>query len=181
MPKATQPTGKLMPMSGFYVEIPIDTTQTVKIDIDNLPDISDSKTATYSSEGIIGRSSPLSTYSNSEPRSISLKLHLYVLEKADIKKNIRKIRAIQSATYPREGSGGAPFLPPPICQIKCGSLLSDDPLCVILNQYSVSYATDAVWDPETGLPYKVDIDTTWQVAYSSKDLPINYRIYSTGR
>jgi hypothetical protein len=177
MPKSTTPLGTMRELDKCYIDIP----GAKKIVFTNLPDLGDSKQAIYNGEGIIGRSSPLHTYSHSDTRNISIQLHLFVLEQADIQRNLQTLRAIQSAAYPRPGTGGAPFLPPVICKIRCGDLLATEDLCCTLQQYSIKFPTDVAWDEDTYLPYKFDIDTSWQVVYSSSDLPNNSRIYNSGR
>lgn len=177
MPKATSPRGALIPIDQCWIDIP----GAGKIILNNLPEVGDSKSAVYNSESIIGRASPLHTYHYSDTRMINLQIHLYILEQGDAQKNLGYLRALQSACYPREGGGGAPFLPPPICQIRVGQLLATSPLCVSLQNYSVRFPTDVAWDRETLCPYKMDIDTTWMKVYNSPDLPSQGRIVSTGR
>jgi hypothetical protein len=196
MPKATQPTGKLQTIDKCYVEIPtssisgslpgipisISLNSNVRIPINNLPEISDSKQAVYNNDPIIGRASPLHTYHYSDTRNISIQFHFIVTEQSDLENNLKYLRAIESAVYPREGDSNIPFRPPPICKLRCGNLLAvDKDLCVVLQQYSVKFPTDVVWDKDTLCPYKFDVDTTWLVVYSSQDLPTNSRIYSSGR
>jgi hypothetical protein len=48
---------------------------------------------------------------------------------------------------------------------------NDGFLCVVLKQYSVSFPTDVIWDEQTYLPYKFDVDLTWEVVYSNDTLP----------
>ena len=177
MPKATTPTGVLIPINEAYIIIP----GYGKVVMNNLPEVGDSKAAVYNSESIIGRSSPLHTYHYSDTRIISLTLHLYVVEQADIQRNIDIKRAIESCLYPRDGSGGAPFIPPPICQIKIGQFLATSPICCSLVNCSVRASSDVAWDETTLCPYKMDIDMTWWKVYNSPDLPSQTRIISTGR
>lgn len=188
MPKATLPNGSLVPISECYIDIP----GAMKIILDNLPEISDTKSASYSDETVIGRSSPIKTYSQSDNRQISMQLHFIISKPADVTENLKKLRAIQSAVYPREGEGGSPFIPPPVCKIKCGKLLSDrGELCVILKNYSVKFPTDHAWFSDSQLgsgqgydkaftPMKFDVDTSWDVVYSSVDLPGQSRIFNLG-
>jgi hypothetical protein len=155
----------------------------VKVVMDNLPDISDTKSANYSDETIIGRSNPVKTFSQSDNRSISMQIHFIVSKPSDVNINLQKLRAIQSALYPREGDEGAsPFIPPPVCKMKCGNLLSTQEICVILKQYSVKFPTDVAWDANSGnfTPYKFDVDTTWDVVYSSSSLPGQRNIFLAG-
>lgn len=176
MPKATTPGGPLVYLEDCYVIIP----SFGKINFNVLPDISDQKTATYNDEAVIGRASPMKTYGSSDNRAISLQIHLVVSHPGDVGDNLKILRAIESAVYPRAGSGGAPFVPPPICQLKCGQLLAERDLCVVLTQYSVKFPTEVAWDEETFTPFKFDIDTSWQVVYKSTDLPGQARIMQLG-
>lgn len=176
--KATN-NGTLAKIQKCTIKIP----QAGTIVLNNLPDITDSKTAIYNSEAIIGRSTPLYTYSHSGDRSINMQLHFFVVDKGDANTNLSYIRWIQSAVYPRgESKSGSPFQPPVICEIKCGSLLAnDEPLCCALQSYSVKFPTEVVWDENTFCPFRIDVDTSWIVVYSSDDLPDQARIYQTGR
>lgn len=181
MYKATT-NGNLNKVEDCYVLIPGGSPS--MIEFDNLPDLSDSKSAVYNDEAIIGRSNPLHTYSHSANRTISLTFHFYIVKPSDADLNLRKLRTIQSAVYPQEGSGGAPFQPPPICQIKCGDLLATGPLCVVLQNYSVTFPPDVAWWTNGGgkyCPYKFDVNTSWLVVYTSSDLPFNNRIVQSGR
>lgn len=150
----------------------------------NLPDISDSKSAVYNSENIMGRSVPLYTYSHSGDRTISLQLHFFIVRDSDASDNLNYLRSIQSCCYPREGLYGAPYTPPIICTLSCGKLLSvDQPLCVALQSYSVKFPTEVAWYEKDGTycPYRFDVDTTWLTVYSSDDLPYASRIITSGR
>ena len=180
MPKATLNGGPLTPISNCWIKVPMQSGGTHDIVMDNLPDISDSKSASYNDEPIIGRSQPLKTYSHSDNRSISIQIHLFVTSADDVQGNLQHLRALESAVYPRDNMGNAPFYPPPVCQIQCGYLLGEYPLCVVLKQYSVKFPTDVAWDEDFYTPWKFDIDTTWDVVYSSTDLPGQDRILNYG-
>lgn len=175
--KATQTNGVLSEIKDCYVSIP----GFGRIVMRTLPDISDSKGASYSDEPVIGRSFPMKTYSHSENRAISWTAYFLVCEEADVDKNLKYMRAIQSAVYPRDGKGGAPYAPPPVCAICCGKLLSESgPVCAILRSYTVKFPTDAVWDEKTKLPYKFSVDMSWELVYISNNLPGQDRIIKTG-
>ena len=149
--------------------------------LNNLPDISDSKQAVYNPQAIIGRSFPLYTYSHSGDRTINMQLHFFIVNPGDAEKNLADLRKIQSAVYPRQGTG-APYKPPPICTIECKKILTnDEPLCVALQSYSVRFPSDVAWDTETYCPYRFDVDTQWWAVYTSSDLPYQDRIVSSGR
>lgn len=192
--------GKLTPIENCVIVIP-GTNQRHEIVLNNLPDISDSKQAIYGQEGIIGRSAPLYTYSNSGDRSLSMQLHFFITREScrsvpsrDLLLgnnycdqcgdcNLDHLRWIQSAVYPREGTGDAPYTPPPICRIKCGDLLgkNNGSVCVVLQSYSVRFPTEVAWDTKTSCPYRFDVDTSWLVVYSTEKLPYQNHIYTTGR
>ena len=174
MPKATFSTGILREIQNCYIDIPGFKRKL----LNNLPEISDSKSAHYNAEGIIGRSSPLHTYSFSDTRTISVQFHLFVVILDDFPANRDFLRAIESCTYPRIGD---PYLPPVVCKLKCGQLLGDEDLCIVLQNYSVSFPTDVAWDDYYLMPYRFDISTNWWVVYSSPDLPDNTRIINSGR
>ena len=185
MPKATLPGGPLIPLKDCYVTIPSpqgSSDVNCKIEFNVLPEISDTKNAEYSDESALGRGSPMKTYQYSGKRAISLQIHLIVTKPDDVERNLEILRCIESAVYPREGTGGAPFLPPPICRLKCGNLLAANELelCVVLMQYSVKFPTEVAWDESTFTPFKFDIDTTWELVYKSSELPGQERIIKFG-
>lgn len=174
MSKATN-NGILARIEDCYLDIPFNGGST-KVRINNLPDISDTKSANYNPENIIGRSSPLYNYSNSGDRTISMQIHFFVLKEDDIDTNLFYLSLIQSAVYPRKGTIGVPFKPPPVCKLKCGNLLSNKPLCVILQSYSVKFPTEVAWGANKFTPYRFDVDTSWFVVDTSADLPFQDRI-----
>jgi len=179
MTLSTNPrTGDLNPIENCELIIPNAGT----ITLNNLPEISDSKSAVYNNEAIMGRSFPLYTYHYSNDRSINIQFHFFVTKKEDATENLNDLRKIQSAVYPREGEeGGAPFKPPVICKFECRQLLADGPLCMVLQQYSVKFPTDVAWDEETYCPYRFDVDTNWLVVYTSDRLPNQDQIIKSGR
>lgn len=182
MPKATRPGGALVDLDDCYIIVPLGTAgrpHIIRFDI--LPDISDSKSASYNDEPIIGRAFPLKTYSHSDNRVINIQIHMMVTEPGDAEKNLQDMRALESALYPRmDGITGAPFIPPAVCRIKCGELLAKDYLCCVLKQYSVKFPTDVAWDEKLYTPWKFDVDTTWEVVYKTMDLPGQKEIYFSG-
>jgi len=180
--KATK-YGSLTPLDECWVNVPIPkgSKGSGKIIFNSLPDITDAKTAVYNNEAIIGRSTPLYTYSHSGDRTIGMTMHFFVVDKKDVEKNLNYLKVIQSAVYPRKGNGSSPFVPPVICQIKCGSILANEPLCCILQSYSVKFPTEVAWDEETFCPFRFDVETSWIVVYTSDELPDQKRIYESGR
>ena len=194
MPKATVPFGDLAPIEECWIDIPIpgQPAGTGKIVMNNLPDLGDSKQAVYNNIPVMGRSFPFYTYSHSGDRVISLQLHFYTLKRGDSERNLKYLRYIESAVYPRKGNDFVPYVPPVVCKLKCGNLLSNDsgnnltdssgsPLCVILQNYNVKFPTDVAWDKTTLCPYRFDVDTSWYVVYTSEDLPYASRIVTLGR
>lgn len=175
MPKATN-NGSLTKISQCVV-----TISGQPIILNNLPDISDSKSAVYNNESIIGRSFPMYTYAHSGDRTINFQFHFFAVDSGDVRTNLGYLRLIQSAAYPQKGSGGIPYTPPTVCTIQCGQLLGDQPLCVILQSYSVKFPTDVAWDENLMVPFRFDVDTSWLTAYTSTELPNADRIISSGR
>lgn len=174
--KATTSVGDLVEIPECYIQIPGKRTIRFKI----LPDIGDQKGAKYSGEDVIGRSSPIVVYNNSDARKISMDLHFITLKREDIERNKRDLWAIMSCSYPNPGENGVPYKPPSICRLKCGHLLGRSGVCAILESYNVKYAPDVPWDRATMLPYKFDVSTSWQVVYASSNLPGADRIFSSG-
>lgn len=177
MTRATQPSGKLIDIDECYIEI----VGQRKIIMNNLPDISDSKSASYADETSIGRSSPFKNYSNSDNRTISWTCHFFIQNDSDDYKIIDDMRLLESCTYPKtQSTGGAPYAPPPICHLKCGRLLGDNYVCAILKSYSVKFDTTLPWTEYSLVPYKLDIDLQFEVVYNQSDLPGSERIMDFG-
>ncbi len=176
--KATNGRGSLVEIPNCTIAIPGAKIIRLKA----IPDLSDSKQTAYNDDPIIGRSFPLKTFSHSENRAISLTLHFYIVENADVADRLSDLRALQSALYPREDSSGVPFIPPPVCQIRCGKLLGDGPLCAVLKQYSFKVPIDVVWTEIDGtyLPLKFDVETQWDTIYRSDQLPGQEKIFKSG-
>lgn len=189
MPAATRTGGPLVPIENCYIDIPYNYSDgpvlagnpVFRLKMKVLPEISDSKSANYSDEPLMGRSFPLKTYSHSDNRAISMTIHMIVSEPEDLTYNLRALRAIQSAVYPRHSFGDAPYVPPPVCKIRCGRLLAESDLCVVLKQYTVKFPTEVAWDENSFVPFKFDIDTSWETVYKSSDLPGAERIFQFGR
>lgn len=182
--KSTNPNGTLTEILDCYLIVPNYQKDNGKIIMNNLPDISDTKQASYNEEPIMGRSSPLHTFSSSGSRQLSITFHFFITSKkgkGSASQNIDELRAIQSCLYTRPGIGNIVFLPPVICKFKCGRILGDEELCLILTNYSISLPTEVPWDVETLCPYKFDLSTSWTVVYTSEQLPYANRIITSGR
>jgi len=176
MPQGTNGSGALVNLEKCTIQIP--QGPTIRLNV--LPDISDSKQASYSDESVIGRAFPLKTFSHGDNRSISMTVHLIVCTSQDLDKNLGYLRALESLVYPGQGTSSTPYVPPPIAKIQCGRLLADGPICVVLKSYSVKFPTEVAWDADSYLPYKFDIDLSWEVVYDSSNLPGQERIIQTG-
>lgn len=175
MAKATTTTGALNPISDCELIIPsvtykLNGTENGQIVFKSLPDMSDQKGASYNDEPIPGRSLPIKTFAHGENRSISLTASFFIVESGDEQKNLMILRAIQSAVYP-EDSSSMPYAPPPICKLRCGKLLSNGYLCVVMKSYNVKFDTSVPWGSSYYLPYKLEIGMDFDVVYSSSSLP----------
>ena len=179
----SSPGGRLLPLNPeqCWIKIPKPAGGDPHMVIPKiLPEISDAKQANYADVNVIGRSSPIKTFSHSANRVISIRLHFIVIEMTDFDENQEDVWALQSALYPREGS---PYKPPPICAIKCGWLLSKTPLCVVLNNYSISYPSNVAWNKTYMYPYYFQMQTSWHVVYATEgqnSLPNQQRILKSG-
>ena len=149
--------------------------------MNNLPEIGDSKGAAYSDETAQGRSSPFKNFSHSENRSISWVCHFYVQQSGDVERILSDIKLLKSCVYPKtQDTGGGPYAPPPICQIKCGRQIAEDEVCVILKNYNIKFDTNFPWDEESLLPYKTDVSLEFEVVYNQSNLPGSERIMEFG-
>ena len=166
------------PTSGVNRSVTVDGKRIIRPKI--LPEITDTKRATYADTTVIGRSFPIKTYSHSDNRVLSMRLHFMSVEGSDLLDNVNDLRAIASATYPRVGQ---PYKPPPVCIIECGRMLGENPLCVVLENYSVQIPNNVVWDRSTLIPIYFSVNTTWHVVYASDQgggLPNQKQIFEKG-
>jgi len=186
MTRATEKTGRLAIIENCKI-----TTPKGPICLRVLPEITDSKSANYANEAVIGRTTPVVTFGYSEPRTISTELTFIISTCEDIEDNLRYYRIIQSLVYPGPGTCSAPYTPPPVSRFVCGQLFAteadpcdpdkkaEEGVCVILKNYSARFPTDVAWesheiDSETGptyLPFRFTISCSWEVVYSCQDLP----------
>lgn len=167
--------GKLQRLNDCYIK---SGNKELKMKI--LPDISDTKNASYSDETGIGRSAPLKVFSHGDTRSISWGVHFLAESEEESIKNLEDLRFLESLVYPDEGGNSVLMKPPPVVSIKCGNLLSDNPLCAVLKSYTVKFPTDVMWDDATYLPMKFDVDLTFDIVYQTFNLPGSNRILNTG-
>ena len=77
-------TSNLIPLPGCKINI-----QGQDIFLRVLPEITDTKSASWNDEPIMGRAFPMKTYSHSENRAITMVCHFVVIEEKDIEDNIR--------------------------------------------------------------------------------------------
>ena len=150
-----------------------------------MPEISDTHDAKYAETNGVGRSLPTYNFSNGGARVINWTVHLYADFPGRLLSNLLFLRALESCTYPRNTENSfLPFVPPIILQIKCGAVLGDVPLSVILQSYNVKFPVDVQWsDPQVvngknvgPIPYKLDVDCTFATVYDSLYLPGQDRI-----
>jgi len=199
MTKATLPSGDLIPIEDCFIRVPVPTGSTAAnsqiIELKALPDISDSKSASYNDEPIIGRATPIKTYSHSDNRVISMTLHFFIVKEEDIQGNLETLRLLESIVYPRDPQNrSTPFSPPPVCGLRCGDLLAKNiEVTAILKNYSVRFPTEVPWATSEGgvgsggnpgmqpyTPWQFDVSTNWEVVYTSERLPGQDRIIDTG-
>ena len=175
MSLATTNTGLLNYLSDCYIDI-----GGVRILMNTLPEISDTHDASYASETGVGRSMPTKTFSNGGDRKINWTVHFMAETQAKLLDNLRALRLIEASTYPRSLVGNLPYLPPPVCKIKCGRLLGDYELCVVAESYSVKFPTEVPWSDIGYIPYQFDVDINFSVVYDSANLPGAERIITLG-
>jgi hypothetical protein len=181
--KATLPNGDLKPIYGCDLIIGgikdlLNGYLPGQIIFNNLPDIGDSKGASYNDEAVPGRSLPIKAFSQGENRSISVTANFYIIKNGDEVTNLKILRAIQSAVYPRDGNGVLPFKPPPICKLRCGKFLSANYLCVVMRDYNVKGGTDVPWHITNMMPSKLEVSMSFDVVYPSSKLPGQEQILS---
>jgi hypothetical protein len=180
-------------MRDCYIRVAIGNLNEI-IYMNNLPDISDSHDAVYNDQNGPGRSMPIKTFGNGGPRVITWTITFISETEQKAAENVRKMRILQSCTYPRTiTSNTMPYTPPPVLKIRCGELLrsglfgsEDIELCVVLKSYSVKYPKDVPWQeymdvPGGGrsfsyIPYKFDLALTFEAVYSTDDMPGQERI-----
>jgi hypothetical protein len=184
---ATNKTGTLKTLDNCYIKVNVGTI-TYTIDMYILPDISDSKQASYSDETGVGRSAPIKVFSHGDTRSIGWTAHFFSATNEMAGTNLQNLRILESLVYP-DNDNNTIVSPPPIARIKCGNLLGNDELCVVLKSYTVKFPTDVAWqdvitDVEVGnglyMPIKFDVDMTFEVVYQTIQLPNANKILSFG-
>lgn len=171
MVKATKPSGNLVPLEKCYIKV----GSQPEIYMTILPDISDSKSAKYDDTTISGRSSSIKGYSHSDPRTISWSVHFLATTENQVAKNLQELRILQSAVYPynKPLNASAPYAPPPICKLRCGDILARGgvEICAILTSCACKFDTSVPWQDESYIPYKFDVDLSFEEVFDNLDLP----------
>lgn len=162
--KGIDENGKLTPLSKCYI-----VASGVQIIMDLLPDISDSQSAMYNNESAPGRSMPFVTFGSTEARNISWTCHFLAMDDRTARRNIGYLRILQSVLSPKTEK--KIYSPPPVCQLKCGIFLGDEEICAILRTCSVRGDRQGPWSETDYIPYKLDIDTNWEVVRDNSNLP----------
>jgi hypothetical protein len=184
---ATTATGILKDIPDCYIQV----GNLPRIYMYVMPDIGDGHNATYQAQTGIGRSLPSYTFSFGDKRSISWAIHLYADSQERLVYNLKVLRTLEAATYPRTASDNQiPFVPPWICKLKCGEVLGsiDYETQAVLTSYNVKFPVDVQWaEPFSAnginygaIPYKFDIDCQFEVVYAAGSLPGAERIIKYG-
>lgn len=188
--KATNPqTNGLVPIQGCYLSAKGRTVYPCV-----LPDLSDKHNATFSSDEIMGRSMPVKSYASSSDRTITWKWKFVNTDRKSFLKNLDDYNFLKSLTYPIDNpSQSIPYEPPPICNIRCGSIFagtkeSGESLNVVCTDCSASFPTDVIWtsfpdgnsEDEDFIPVEFSVDTTFVVVYRASNLPGQNRIMRNG-
>jgi hypothetical protein len=182
-------TNKLVPIKNCFLSA---KGRTVYATV--LPELSDKHAASYADEQIMGRSMPVKTYASSSDRTITWKWKFVNTDRETYVKNLEDYNFLKSLTYPIDTpSGPVPYEPPPICNIRCGSIFSGTGdvslgLDVVCTDCSASFPTDVAWtsyyenegEDEDFMPIEFSVDTTFSVVYRADNLPGQGRIMTYG-
>lgn len=175
--------GLLADIKDCYIEI-----LGLKMVMNSLPDITDSKSASYADESAIGRTMPFKTYQYSENRTIGWTAHFFLQSErensgqgaATARRIFDFLRTIEAAVYPKNSSSYG-YEPPPICRLRCGGLLQQTgEINAVLKSYSVKFDTSIPWHESSLLPYKLDVDMQFDVVYNQVELPGYEQILENG-
>lgn len=138
----------------------------------SLPEVSDSKNANYSDIQILGRSSPVKTYSGSDYRSLSVTFNLHGTSEERLLENLEFVRGIASLTHPQYENT---YLPPPVAKLKIGEMVrgpSGGGVDVICMNYSYDMSPEVVWvDKEKLIPLHIALRADFHVVYAFFNLP----------
>lgn len=154
----------------------------------SLPELTWRKEASYNTQNIIGRSSPIISYSSSKSRTIEIVLHMHNPTYQDMIYNMNAVHYLASAVHPRYQST---YAPPPICTLACGSSQGGAPLTTttasgstrsantspfaylrfIMTSISQSFNSESVWDDVLMVPRNWDVQISGEVIYNYVNLP----------
>ena len=191
---------ELQALRDCYIQVGSDSAN--RILMYTLPDISDSHEASYGEETGIGRSMPVKTFGSGTNRVISWTAVFVANDKDMLIRNLKSLRLLQSATYPRDYSGvELPYAPPTLCYLRCGDLLANQAdsngniivnnyytntprasqeLCSVLKSCSVKFPKDVPWSDLGYIPYKFEVSLTFDIVYATDNLTGQERIAQFG-
>lgn len=176
---ATNRNGTLLPIADCYIRV-----DNYYVVMNQLPEISDQKSASYSEENAMGRSVPIKSFSQGSTRKIGWKIPFLSSSVKEQQKTIYELRLLESCVYPKADlSNILPYIPPRVCALKCGRLLADYELSAILTDYSVDFPTETTWSVSAAtlyLPTKFSLSLSFEVVYDSRFLPGADRIIRLG-
>lgn len=112
-----------------------------------------SKSATFNQNDILGRSSPIITYSKSEAIILNVSVQLIAYDTGAREEVTDVIQSLVALTFPVEEG----VKPPPLCQVTIGEF--KDWECVV-NNVAVTAGENNIWD-ERGMPYMASVDLTF--------------------
>jgi hypothetical protein len=169
-------SGRLSFVEGVSMRIPAAGGGVREWQFVALPEVSDSKEAQYSDIPILGRSSPIPTFSHSGYRRLQIVFHLHSTSEELRKYHAQFIWAAASLVHPEYEQS---YRPPRLAWFKCGTLIgggSDRTSggYVRLLTDSVNYTLDPeqVWlDRSDLMPQYVSLSMAVRVVYNYRGLP----------
>lgn len=156
--KATSGTGNLEIIKDIIFEIGGE-----KADIYAVPEISESKSAKYNDIGIMGRSTPLKSYSYSDNKSIDVTFFCHSIDAITLEANKKLLRMVRSSVYPVYSG----YVPPKVGYLKIFDILEND---IVGNSYSLTYGNQYAWKDEQ-LPIYMEIRANFHAVWPHSDLP----------
>lgn len=141
-----------------------------------LPEVSDSKEAQYSDIPILGRSSPIPTFSHSGYRKFQIAFHLHSITDELKQYHVNFIRAVASLVHPEYNNS---YRPPRLAWFKCGSLIGIPTATggrgyvrILAESYSYTMDPEYVWLDQLDLvPQYIALNINVRVVYSYARLP----------
>jgi hypothetical protein len=142
--------------------------------LSSLPELTWRKEASYNTQSIIGRASPVVSYSSSKSKTLEIVLHMHSPTHQDLLNNLKATHYLAAALHPRYENT---YAPPPICTLNCG-VGSPSPnnspftfLRFIMTSMSQTFASDSVWDETLMVPRMWDTQISGEVIYNYSSLP----------